>query len=148
MRVALGVSGGVAAYKAAELVRRLQNENLAVQVVMTRAAQEFVTPLTFAALTGEKVITELFGKRESRKGHRAHRRRAADRPARNRSGDSGYSRETCQWHRRRFSDDSILGDQSSRDCGSRNERQHVGASCDTEKSGDAPRAWCKGRAAR
>lgn len=61
MRVALGVSGGVAAYKAAELVRRLQQEKLAVQVIMTRAAQEFVAPLTFAALTGEKVITGLFG---------------------------------------------------------------------------------------
>jgi phosphopantothenoylcysteine decarboxylase / phosphopantothenate---cysteine ligase len=61
MRVALGVSGGVAAYKAAELVRRLQQEKLAVQVIMTRGAQEFVTPLTFAALTGEKVITRLFG---------------------------------------------------------------------------------------
>jgi len=60
MRIALGVSGGVAAYKAAELVRRLQQEKLSVQVVMTRAAQEFVTPLTFAALTGEKVIAGLF----------------------------------------------------------------------------------------
>jgi phosphopantothenoylcysteine decarboxylase/phosphopantothenate--cysteine ligase len=61
MRVVLGVSGGVAAYKAAELVRRLQQEKLTVQVVMTRHAQEFVTPLTFAALTGQKVITEMFG---------------------------------------------------------------------------------------
>lgn len=61
MRIALGVSGGVAAYKAAELVRRLQREKLGVQVIMTRAAQEFVTPLTFAALTGERVITGLFG---------------------------------------------------------------------------------------
>ena len=61
MRIALGVSGGVAAYKAAELVRRLQQEPLDVQVVMTRAAQEFITPLTFAALTGQKVITGLFG---------------------------------------------------------------------------------------
>ncbi|MGB6875496.1 MAG: bifunctional phosphopantothenoylcysteine decarboxylase/phosphopantothenate--cysteine ligase CoaBC [Candidatus Acidiferrales bacterium] len=65
MRIALGVSGGVAAYKAAELVRRLQQEKLAVQVVMTRGAQEFVTPLTFAALTGEKVITELFGEKQA-----------------------------------------------------------------------------------
>lgn len=54
------MTGGVAAYKAAELVRRLQQEKLDVQVVMTRAAQEFVTPLTFAALTGQKVITDLF----------------------------------------------------------------------------------------
>jgi phosphopantothenoylcysteine decarboxylase / phosphopantothenate---cysteine ligase len=60
MRVALGVSGGIAAYKAAELVRRLQQERLEVQVVMTRSAQEFVTPLTFAALSGRKVITEMF----------------------------------------------------------------------------------------
>src|SRR5260221_12823010 len=61
MRVALGVSGGVAAYKAAELVRKLQQEDIDVQVVMTKSAQEFVTPLTFAALTGQKVITEMFG---------------------------------------------------------------------------------------
>ena len=60
MKIALGVTGGVAAYKAAELVRRLQQEKLDVQVVMTRAAQEFITPLTFAALTGKKVITEMF----------------------------------------------------------------------------------------
>jgi len=61
MRVVLGVSGGVAAYKAAELVRRLQQERLEVQVVMTRHAQEFIAPLTFAALTGHKVITSMFG---------------------------------------------------------------------------------------
>src|ERR1700674_793842 len=61
MRVALGVSGGVAAYKAAEMVRRLQQEGIDVQVIMTESAQEFVTPLTFAALTGQKVITEMFG---------------------------------------------------------------------------------------
>jgi phosphopantothenoylcysteine decarboxylase / phosphopantothenate---cysteine ligase len=61
MKIALGVTGGVAAYKAAELVRRLQQEKLDVQVIMTRAAQEFITPLTFAALTGKKVITEMFG---------------------------------------------------------------------------------------
>jgi phosphopantothenoylcysteine decarboxylase/phosphopantothenate--cysteine ligase len=61
MKVALGVSGGIAAYKAAELVRLLQDRGIRVQVVMTRAAQEFVRPLTFAALSGEKVITDLFG---------------------------------------------------------------------------------------
>lgn len=60
MRIALGVTGGVAAYKAAELVRRLQQEKLDVQVVMTRSATQFVTPLTFAALTGQKVISEMF----------------------------------------------------------------------------------------
>ncbi len=61
MKIALGVTGGVAAYKAAELVRRLQQEHLDVQVIMTRAAREFVTPLTFAAITGKKVIAEMFG---------------------------------------------------------------------------------------
>ncbi|HEV8183696.1 MAG TPA: bifunctional phosphopantothenoylcysteine decarboxylase/phosphopantothenate--cysteine ligase CoaBC, partial [Candidatus Angelobacter sp.] len=61
MKVALGVTGGIAAYKAAELVRLLQDRGIRVQVVMTCAAQEFVRPLTFAALSGEKVITDLFG---------------------------------------------------------------------------------------
>jgi phosphopantothenoylcysteine decarboxylase / phosphopantothenate---cysteine ligase len=60
MRVALGVSGGIAAYKAAELVRLLQERGLEVQVVMSAAAREFVSPLTFAALSGRKVITEVF----------------------------------------------------------------------------------------
>ena len=60
MRVAVGVTGGVAAYKAAELVRRLQQEKLEVEVVMTRSACEFIAPLTFAALTGRKVITSMF----------------------------------------------------------------------------------------
>src|ERR1700682_6787801 len=61
MKIALGVSGGVAAYKAAEIVRLLQDRGIRVQVVMTRAAQEFIRPLTFAALSGEKVITDMFG---------------------------------------------------------------------------------------
>ena len=61
MRITLGVTGGVAAYKAAELVRRLQQDGFTVQVVMTRSAREFITPLTFAALSGQRVITDLFG---------------------------------------------------------------------------------------
>jgi len=60
MKVALGVSGGIAAYKAAEIVRLLQDREIRVQVIMTQAAQEFVRPLTFAALSGEKVITGMF----------------------------------------------------------------------------------------
>src|SRR6266478_6319982 len=60
MKVALGVSGGIAAYKAAEVVRLLQDRGIRVQVVMTQGAQQFVRPLTFAALSGEKVITEMF----------------------------------------------------------------------------------------
>src|SRR3989441_2449169 len=60
MKVGLGVSGGIAAYKAAEIVRLLQDRGIRVQVIMTRAAQEFVRPLTLAALSGEKVITGMF----------------------------------------------------------------------------------------
>jgi phosphopantothenoylcysteine decarboxylase/phosphopantothenate--cysteine ligase len=65
MRITLGVTGGVAAYKAAELVRLLQQDGFTVQVVMTRGAREFITPLTFAALSGQKVITDLFEKSPS-----------------------------------------------------------------------------------
>jgi phosphopantothenoylcysteine decarboxylase/phosphopantothenate--cysteine ligase len=60
MKVTVGVCGGIAAYKAAELVRALGKHALDVHVVMTGAAQHFVQPLTFAALTGHKVITGLW----------------------------------------------------------------------------------------
>lgn len=60
MRVVLGVGGGIAAYKSAELARRLQERDCTVEVVMTSGAQHFVQPLTFAALTGRKVITGLW----------------------------------------------------------------------------------------
>jgi phosphopantothenoylcysteine decarboxylase/phosphopantothenate--cysteine ligase len=60
MRVTVGVSGGIAAYKAAELVRALQRQALEVHVVMTEAACKFVQPLTFATLSGHKVITSLW----------------------------------------------------------------------------------------
>src|SRR5437868_1794103 len=60
MNVALGVGGGIAAYKAAELARALMERGFPVQVLMTAAAGEFIRPLTFAALTGRKVITDLF----------------------------------------------------------------------------------------
>ncbi|MFB3826974.1 MAG: bifunctional phosphopantothenoylcysteine decarboxylase/phosphopantothenate--cysteine ligase CoaBC [Bryobacteraceae bacterium] len=60
MKIILGVGGGIAAYKSAELARALAQNGHAVQVVMTAAAQEFVRPLTFAALTGRKVITDMF----------------------------------------------------------------------------------------
>lgn len=56
----MGVSGGIAAYKAAELVRSLQRQALEVHVVMTEAACKFLQPLTFAALTGHQVITSLW----------------------------------------------------------------------------------------
>jgi len=60
MKVMVGVSGGIAAYKAAEVVRALQKQALEVRVTMTESAQRFIQPLTFAALTGHKVITGLW----------------------------------------------------------------------------------------
>jgi len=63
MKVVLGVGGGIAAYKAAELARTLMERGCSVQAVLTAAAREFITPLTFAALTGRKVITDLFSDR-------------------------------------------------------------------------------------
>jgi phosphopantothenoylcysteine decarboxylase / phosphopantothenate---cysteine ligase len=60
MKILLGVGGGIAAYKAAELARLLMQDGHEIQVIMTAAAEEFVRPLTFAALTGRKVLTDLF----------------------------------------------------------------------------------------
>ena len=65
MKVTVGVSGGIAAYKAAELVRALQQHALDVHVVMTEAATQFIQPLTFASITGHKVITSLWAAPES-----------------------------------------------------------------------------------
>jgi phosphopantothenoylcysteine decarboxylase/phosphopantothenate--cysteine ligase len=60
MNVILGIGGGIAAYKAAEIARLLVQRDAKVRVVMTQAAREFIAPLTFATLTGQKVITSLF----------------------------------------------------------------------------------------
>src|SRR5258705_6761462 len=59
-RILLGVTGGIAAYKSAELVRRLKEIGADVQVVMTQGAQQFVTPRTFAALSGRPVREDLW----------------------------------------------------------------------------------------
>ena len=64
MKVALGVGGGIAAYKAAELARALGERGCTVEVIMTEAAREFIQPLTFASLTGRKVITGLWADQE------------------------------------------------------------------------------------
>jgi phosphopantothenoylcysteine decarboxylase / phosphopantothenate---cysteine ligase len=60
-KVTVGVCGGIAAYKSVELVRLLQDAGYDPHVVMTKAAEEFVRPLTFAAISGHKVITSLWG---------------------------------------------------------------------------------------
>lgn len=66
MKIALGVTGGIAAYKAAELLRLLQDRGLDIEVVMTRSARRFITPLTFASLSGHPVITDLFSNSSGR----------------------------------------------------------------------------------
>jgi len=69
-RILLGVTGGIAAYKSADLVRRLGERGAQVQVVMTAAAREFVTPMTFQALSGRAVRTELWDSaHEAAMGH-------------------------------------------------------------------------------
>ena len=60
MKIALGVSGGIACYKAAEILRRLQDRSFDVAVVMTKGAAQFVTSLTFRALSGNKVYMDIF----------------------------------------------------------------------------------------
>src|SRR5476651_1916183 len=59
-RVVLGITGGIAAYKAAELTRLLVKESIAVDVVMTRAATQFIAPMTLQALSGSPVLTDLW----------------------------------------------------------------------------------------
>jgi len=64
MKVALGVGGGIAAYKVAELARALAERGCTVEVIMTEAARQFIQPLTFASLTGKKVITGLWANQD------------------------------------------------------------------------------------
>lgn len=69
-RILLVISGGIAAYKALELIRRLKERGAAVRAILTRGGAEFVTPLSVAALSGEKVYTDLFSLTdESEMGH-------------------------------------------------------------------------------
>jgi phosphopantothenoylcysteine decarboxylase / phosphopantothenate---cysteine ligase len=60
-KIVLGVTGSIAAYKSADIIRRLREKGFRVSVVMTREAEEFITPLTLSALCGEEVYREIFG---------------------------------------------------------------------------------------
>src|SRR2546429_9632730 len=64
MRILLGITGGIAAYKSAELVRLLQKRDYDVFVAMTRNAQRFITPLTLATLSGHRVMTDMYAEEE------------------------------------------------------------------------------------
>jgi phosphopantothenoylcysteine decarboxylase/phosphopantothenate--cysteine ligase len=66
MKIALGVTGCIAAYKAIEVMRGLQKAGVSVQVVLTRSGAEFVTPLVFESLSGQNVITEMFQPEQNR----------------------------------------------------------------------------------
>jgi phosphopantothenoylcysteine decarboxylase/phosphopantothenate--cysteine ligase len=77
-RIVLIIGGGIAAYKCLELIRRLRERGVAVRAVMTRAAQQFITPLSVGALTGDRVFTELFDLNDEREiGHIRLSREAA-----------------------------------------------------------------------
>ena len=77
-RIVLIIGGGFAAYKCLELIRRLRERGVAVRAVMTRAAQQFITPLSVGALTGDRVFTELFDLNDEREiGHIRLSREAA-----------------------------------------------------------------------
>ena len=64
MNILLGITGGIAAYKSAELVRLMKKEGFQVKVVMTENATRFITPLTMEALSENRVYTKLFSKEE------------------------------------------------------------------------------------
>jgi phosphopantothenoylcysteine synthetase/decarboxylase len=70
MKVALGVSGGISAYKAVEVMRGLQKRGVEVQVLMTHNATRMVMPLTFQAISGFPVITDMWAETDDRKRHR------------------------------------------------------------------------------
>ncbi len=77
-KILLGVTGGIAAYKAVELCSILKKSNIDLQVVMTKSAQEFVTPLTFQAISGNPVLTELWDKNSNNGIDHINLSRAAD----------------------------------------------------------------------
>src|SRR5581483_11836988 len=149
MRITLGVTGGVAAYKAAELVRLLQQEGFSVQAVMTRAACEFITPLTFAALTGQRVITGLFGAAEGEAG-RANLESAIEHIAVAQRTDlllvapatADILAKFARGNRRRFSFDAVPGDDRPGGGRAGDEREHV------ESRGDAGEYRSSARARR
>ncbi len=69
IHVVLGVCGSIAAYKAGDIIRRLQEENCEVTVIMTREAAEFITPLTLSSLSGKNVYSDMFDKYSWRMAH-------------------------------------------------------------------------------
>ena len=149
MKVALGVTGGIAAYKAAEIVRLLEDRGVRVQVVMTHAAQEFVRPLTFAALSGEKVITEMFSPEDEDAANidSANIDSAIEHIAVAQSIDAllrgsrhrQCSGAICTRHRQRLSHHALSGDDGSGESGgSGDECEHVESSRERRRRSGNP----------
>jgi phosphopantothenoylcysteine decarboxylase/phosphopantothenate--cysteine ligase len=131
-KILLIISGGIAAYKALDLIRRLKERQVRVVPVLTRAAEEFVTPLTVSALAGEKVYRDLFDLTDEAEMGHIELSRAADlvvvAPCDGRSdGEDGG------WARERPGLDLADGDRQARADRARDEREDVGASGDPEK---------------
>ena len=142
-RILLIISGGIAAYKSLELIRRLRERGAAVRCVMTAAAQQFVTPLSVASLSEDKVYADLFSLTdESEMGH-IRLSREADlvvvAPATRRS-DRAHGGGAGRRSRR---DDAARLGQAGADRAD-DELDDVGASGDPGQSRDAGRraAWC------
>lgn len=68
-KIVLGVTGSIAAYKSADLIRRFQEKNCDVTVVMSKEATQFITPLTLATLSGKDVYTDMFAQNNWKMGH-------------------------------------------------------------------------------
>ncbi len=96
MRIVLGVTGGIAAYKSPDLVRRLRERGAEVQVVMTAGAREFVTPTTFQAVSGRAVRSDLWDAAGEAAMSHIELARWADLRAGGAS-HGGFSRASCAW---------------------------------------------------
>ena len=99
-QIILGVSGGIAAYKAADLASKLTQSGAVVSVVMTESAQEFVGPVTFEALTNRPVNDDLFTPDRTLSG-RTYRLGTFGRVAGDCSGHGKLPCQTCSWFGRR-----------------------------------------------
>ena len=98
-RILLGVTGGIAAYKSAELVRRLQDQGAQVRVVMTSSATEFITPMTMQALSRKSRSSRSAGY-GNRVSHGTYRTGSLGRSGAGRTGNGGFHRQTCGGARR------------------------------------------------
>ena len=134
--IALGVTGGIGAYKAVEVCRGLQKRGHDVVAVMTRSAARFVGPVTFEAITRRPVITSQW-RPGMNAGHRAHRDRRRHRPAARRAVHGQRHRQVRQRHRRRLPELALSGHEGAGAAGAGDEHQHAGARRGAAEPADA-----------